>query len=78
MNSIYFRYILSGVLHDTRSADILWTLEVVQSNFSGNSCEFKFLLFQKMFPDSTIAMNDERTKFAYTVSISSFQSFWKM
>ena len=29
---------LSGVLHYTRSADILWALQMVQSNFSGNNC----------------------------------------
>lgn len=61
---------LSGALHDIRSADILWALEMVQSNFSGNSCDNKFLLFQKMFPDSTIAKSSsmQRTKFAYTVN----------
>ena len=48
---------LFGVPHDTRSADILWALEMVQYNFSGNSCDNKLLLFQKMFPDSTIAKN---------------------
>ena len=61
---------LSGALHDTRYADILWALEMVQSNYSGNSCDKKFSLFQKMFPDSTIAKNAsmQRTKFAYTLN----------
>ena len=60
----------SSFLHDTRSAEILWALEMVKNNFSGRSCDKKFLLFERMFPDSTIAKNSsmQRTKFTYTVN----------
>ena len=60
----------SSFLHDTRSAEILWALEMVKNNFSGRSCDKKFLLFERMFPDSTIAKHSsmQRTKFTYTVN----------
>ena len=59
-----------SVLYNTLSADILWALEMFKCNFSGQSCDNKFLFFQRMFPDSSISKSCsmQRTKFTYTVN----------
>ena len=49
-----------------------------ENNFSGRSCDNRFLLFQKMFPDSSIAksFSMQRSKFAYTVNFGLALSFF--
>ena len=52
---------------ETVKAEIRWTLETLQSNYSFNSCSQKSELFAAMFSDSTIAKQFSmgKTKCAY-------------
>ena len=54
----------------TQNAKIFWTLDVVLSNYSFNSCQNKNDLFCNMFPDSNIAKNLAcgKTKCSYIVT----------
>ena len=62
---------LSSVLQTTFSGDIFWALEVVKFNFSGQSSDNKFQLFQMMFSDCIIAKSSsmQRKKIAFLIIV---------
>lgn len=55
---------------DTLKAEILWSVEVVASNYSYRSCEDKSVLFSSIFPDGKIASQFQlgKTKCAYMIT----------
>lgn len=55
---------------DVTRAEILWTMKMVKNHYSYRSSDDMKLLFQSMFPDSSIAkrLSIGRTKVSYIVS----------
>ena len=53
-----------------RDSEIRWCLKVVESHYSYNSCEKIKYLFQKMFPDSAVALEFRMgaSKCSYTIN----------